>query len=159
MGLANKASGLLNKGVVAVGRVSRQQTLKAEIRTLEEKREELYRALGEKVFKERPENPEVHPSLKPLFASIENATAQIQLLKIDFSVLTEQQPTEEAGRDITNRCGKCGKPIAPSQDFCVFCGERNSPMEPLFSENICQRCGSALVDGQKFCMGCGNKVG
>ena len=123
MKITDKASSLLTQGVATVGRVSRQQTLKAEIGALEKKKMELYSALSEKLFVEKNEILRSDASTAPLFNSIESINTQIRVLNNDLSALIDEQAMDGESPLF---CTSCGNPISPSQKFCVYCGEKIS---------------------------------
>jgi predicted amidophosphoribosyltransferase len=46
------------------------------------------------------------------------------------------------------KCSKCGRPAAPTDQFCRSCG---APITPA----LCTNCGAPLLAGDRFCGKCG----
>lgn len=151
MGITDKAAELLNKGVATAGRVSRQQTIKAEIKELDNQQEKLFTVLGKKIYNLHWDNPNIKTPFEPIFESLESLELQKQALQIDLKAMSI---TPEEIDNQQQFCSSCGKPTSVNQSFCIFCGSKTEKQlpAPLLK---CKQCGSALVEGQKYCIQCG----
>jgi uncharacterized membrane protein YvbJ len=57
---------------------------------------------------------------------------------------------------ISERCGKCGAIVEPSDHFCPECGAEVTRMADLQAAPVmCKTCGSPNRAGAKFCIWCG----
>lgn len=151
MSIKDKAAGIINKGTAMAGRVSRQQTIKAELKAISNKKSELFEALGKEVYSTFNANAQIREPLDSLFKSIESLELQEQVLQIDLSAISDELNRAD---DSMRSCSSCGKPVSPNQAYCVFCGseaETQGPAQPL----KCKTCGEPLVEGQKYCIRCG----
>lgn len=152
MGIADKASEVLNKGVATAGRASRKQLIKAEIKELENQRAKFFEKLGEAIYRSFGGDSQFRASFDVLFKAIDSIELQKKSLEVDLKAISVS-PDDIEG-DQAQFCSVCGKPNAPHQAFCMFCGAKVEKTLPAPSLR-CKNCGVELSERQKFCMRCG----
>ena len=75
-------------------------------------------------------------------AAVSGTTATVA---VDSSVVPSAASSEPS---FGQKCPKCGRTAAPSDQFCRSCG---TPIPP----SLCSSCGSPLLSGDRFCGKCG----
>lgn len=143
MGLMDKITEGVNKGIGETERVLEVGKLKTQRSSLQKSRDELLLTAGRTAFAIHRRTPFDQPELEAVFESVRNV--ELQIVQIDDRLAQVERGTTGAG------CPSCGAPTPAGAAFCVACGKPIEKVESI----VCSHCGTQAPEGSAFCVRCG----
>ena len=125
----------------------------SEINELQNKEQELYAKIGQKVFPAIEGNAEYGDLVAELRYTQKKLQSAREELQAAQSVKTEQEQKEQD--DLKSRtCTGCGAVNPEGVKFCQECGTKLNSSE----KGKCPECGAEYTAGARFCGECGRKL-
>lgn len=147
MGLMDKITEGVNKGIGETERVLEIGKLKTQRSSLQRSRDDLLLAAGRTAFAIHRRTPFDQPELVAVFESVRDV--ELQIVQIDDRLAQVERVAAGAV------CPKCGTSTPHGAAFCVGCGEPVTKVESI----TCSQCGTQAPAGSAFCVRCGAGFG
>lgn len=146
--IGKRVAGTYKTAAKASGELLEETKLRLSMINEENKVEELYEKLGEKVFS-------LHEKGESLGEDFNQECVEIQSIKQNISSMKKR--IKELRHLKT--CPQCSFEVDLTYEFCPKCGAKQEmpPPPPEKPLNLCPQCGTELDDEYEFCPKCGAK--
>lgn len=121
----------------------------SELKEIKEKEEELFAALGKKVYEEG--GKERYPEIATQLDALNKKRTEIETL---IQQLCKEKEEREAAEKQGCICPNCGASNNNNCNFCSECGSKLPEIQET-SKRFCTRCGAEIAEGMRFCSSCG----
>ena len=148
MGLLDKLSEGLNKGIGETEKLLELGKLRSRVSTLGKERTDLFTALGKYIYDLHRREPVTIEGAADLCERIRQLELEVGRLESQIESLAGAQ-----GADVVV-CSACGASNALGAAFCAGCGVRIVPAQ----ETRCEHCSVVLQPGAAFCPRCGTSA-
>ena len=175
MSFLDSVKSTAQRGKESVGRKSREAQLKMQLNDIAKQRKEFAAMLGESLYEEVKENPELTHGREQLLQNIQRLDEQRQAIEDEMASLEAAAAAAAVSRRLVLNCPQCGTQLTENDVFCCGCGanvtEYIASQKALMEQQVqmenaskaggakfCMSCGAPLGEGQQFCMNCGTRV-
>lgn len=164
MGIMDDVTGAMRRGTSAAERTARSTKLKADLREVNKRRQNLAAQLGASLYDATREDAAFREGRGELYRGIAQCDDERDQISRALQALQDAAAAEEAARQ-SFTCAVCGAQVRGGDLFCSGCGtpaEQARAVQPSCATADaglrCATCGAPLKADYAFCMECGTPV-